>query len=368
MIRKTDSVTGKGIYGVSFILYDKDKNPIAQLVTDQSGHAYPDADLPDGRYWLRELEPAEGYEPDDELKTIFVEYGKTSLIEWKNKPITAQIQIVKYSSDYNSVTGAPAGTPLEGAVFEVTRARSGAVVCYVTSDARGVAATEPLPLGRYFITEVTAPPFYQISGERHEAELEYPGQIVRIATYDKSAELGTMIKKTGNIEVLAGDGMRYDFSGIANTSNVPLSDFYWTDRIPTDAARAQMLITGTYNQRLYYRALYKTNHNDYRVLAQNLLSTNNYSFSLAENVLGLMPGEVVTDVRLEFGTVPAGFAGVTKPMITVLTLPNLQSGYQIVNRCEVGGAYQGAPQSSTAAWVTKVVRFGPAPGLPQTGY
>jgi hypothetical protein len=347
-------------------LYDENKNPVMQLVTDQSGYAYPDGDLPDGRYYLRELEPAEGYEADDEMKTIFVEYGKTSLIEWTNKPITAQIQVMKYSLDDNPVTGLPAGSPLKGAVYEVTRARSGAAVCYITSDARGMAATEPLPLGRYYISEVTAPPYYQISNERYEAELEYPGQIIRISAYDKSAVLGTAIRKTGNIEVMAGDSMRYDFSGITNASNVPLSDFYWSDRLPTDASRAQMLVTGTYSQRNYYRALYKTNYNDYRVLAQNLLTTNNYSFSL--NVLGLMPGEAVTDVKLEFGTVEAGFASVTKPMITVLTLPNLQNGYQIINRCEVGGVYQGAPQVSTAAWLTKVVRFGPAPSLPKTGY
>jgi predicted nucleic acid-binding protein len=37
LLRKTDSVTGKGIYGVTFLLYDKDKNPIRQYVSDQSG-------------------------------------------------------------------------------------------------------------------------------------------------------------------------------------------------------------------------------------------------------------------------------------------------------------------------------------------
>jgi hypothetical protein len=110
------------------------------------------------------------------------------------------------------------------------------------------------------------------------------------------------------------------------------------------------------------------NYNDYRVLAQNLLSTNNYSFDLTENVLGLMRGETVTDIKLEFGTVGAGFKSVTNPMLTVRTLPNLPGGYQIINRCEVGGVYQGAPQVSTAAWLTSVVRFGPAPGLPKTGY
>lgn len=313
------------------------------------------------------MEPAPGYEADTEFKTVFVEAGKTAQIEWSNKPIRAQIQIVKYSSDYNPVTGLAAGSLLKGAVFEITKARSGEVVCHITTDARGVAASEPLPLGRYFIKEVTAPAYYQLSGERMEAELEYAGQIIRLSAYNKSASLGTQIKKTGNVEVLAGDSMRYDIS-LANTSNVPLTNFYWSDRLPTDAVRIQSFTTGTYNQRVYYRVVYKTNYNAWRVLSSNLLSTNNYSFNMTAAALGLMSGETVTEVKLEFGTVAAGFASETKPMITVLTLSSLANGYQIINRCEVGGQYLGAWQTSTAAWITKVIRLQPNPVLPKTGY
>ena len=162
--------------------------------------------------------------------------------------------------------------------------------------------------------------------------------------------------------------MYYTFSGIANTSNVPLSDFYWSDRIPTDAVRAQTILTGTYSQRGYYRVLYKTNYAQWRVLASNLISTNNYSFNLTASALGLIGGVVVTDIRLDFGTVQADFASVTNPVMTVLTLPTLSAGYQITNRREVGGRYQGAWQISNAVWITKVIRFGPTPELPKTGY
>ena len=47
--------------------------------------------------------------------------------------------------------------------------------------------------------------------------------------------------------------------------------------------------------------------NDYRTLADNLLSTNRYSFKIDSGSLKLASGEYVTDVRFEFGTVPAGF-------------------------------------------------------------
>ncbi len=115
--------------------------------------------------------------------------------------------------------------------------------------------------------------------------------------------------------------------------------------------------------------MYKTNYSEWRTLATNLITTNNYSFNMTANALGLMNGEAVTEVKLEFGTVSAGFASVTKPMINVLTLPTLPNGYQLTNRCEVGGQYQGAPQSSSSAWITKVLRFGsePGPSLPKTG-
>jgi uncharacterized surface anchored protein len=362
-------VTGKGIYGVTFLLYDKDKNPIRQYVSDQSGYVYigTDEQLPDGKYYLRELAPADGYEHDEELKTIYIVAGKTSQIEWKNKPIYAQIQVLKYSQDYNSITGTPAGTPLKGAVFEITRVKGGTVVGYITSDARGIAASEPLPLSRYYVKEVTPPQYYMINPEKLEAELEYTGQIVKLSVYDKSAVLGTSIKKTGNREIISGDSMWYDIF-IENTSNVQLGDFYWSDRLPTDASRVQTLTTGTYNQRLYYRVLYKTQLGGWKTLASNLLTTNNHSFSLTANALGLAQGDAVTEVKLEFGAVQPGFKSVTKPMINVLTLPNLVNGYSIVNRSECGGVYQGAPQYSISSWLTKVIRLGPAPSLPKTGY
>ena len=129
---------------------------------------------------------------------------------------------------------------------------------YITTDARGMAASKPLPLGRYKIIEVTAPAYWQLSGKTFDETLEYSGQIIKVSDYDKPSSLGVAITKWGNAEVLAGSQMRYDFT-IANTSNVPLSEFYWHDRIPTDAARATVFTTGTYSARLNYRILYKTN-------------------------------------------------------------------------------------------------------------
>ena len=367
MIHKIDAATGAGIYGVKFVLYDSGKNPIGEYTTDQDGYIYIDDELVPGKYYLRELEAADGYIRDEQYKTVYVERGKCAQIEWENSAVTGQIQIRKYSSEDNTVTGQLAGTPLEGAVFEITQARSGKVVGYIVTDARGVAASGPLPLGRYFVTEVSAPKYYQLSGEKMEAEIEYPSQIIKLSAYNKPAALGVTIKKSGNYEVQSGQAMSYDFSGIANTSNVALNHFFWHDRIPTDATRALSISTGTYNARLYYKVTFKTNLNDYRALASNLLTANNYSLSLNAATLRLVQGEYITDVRFEFGTVPSGFSSVVKPTMRVQVLGTVSNGYQIINRADVGGQYLNEWQTAKTTWVTTVRRFNTTP-LPKTGY
>ena len=103
LIHKVNAVTGEGIYGVSFILYDNGNNPIAQETSDDRGYVRFEG-LEDGRYYLRELEN-EGYIPDTQKKTVYVKSGETTEIEWQNTPITGQIQVTKVSADYNAMNG-----------------------------------------------------------------------------------------------------------------------------------------------------------------------------------------------------------------------------------------------------------------------
>ena len=370
ILHKIDSVTGLGIYNVKFLVYDQNKNPIGEYSTDNEGYIYID-DLTvqgKGKLFIRELEAAPGYELDKEYKTVYVQPGKTIEITWENVPITGQFQIHKYAAEYNEVTGTPAGAPLQGAVYEISEARSGKVVDYITTDARGVAASKALPLGRYKIVEVTAPAYWQLSGKTFDETLEYSGQIIKVSDYDKPSNLGVTITKRGNAEVLAGSQMRYDFT-IANTSNAPLDSYYWHDRIPTDAARATVFTTGTYSARLHYRILYKTNYSGtYQVLASNLITSSSYSFSL--NAIPMQAGEYVTDIYLDFGKVPAGFQSVVNPTLTVQVLGTIANGYQIINRADVGGKYQGTWQTGQASWVTVVRKLTNTvvPTLPKTGY
>lgn len=365
LIHKIDSTTGEGIYGVTFLLYDGNKNPMGQYESDQDGYVYITDLEKSGRYYIRELEN-EGYHVDKQLKTVYVTAGKTIEIEWENEPVTGQIQIYKYAAEYNEVTGTAPGTPLKGAVYEIVNARTGKVVYYITTDARGVAASKPLPLTRYQIREVTAPAYWQLDPTVHDVTLEYPGQIIKLSAYDKPSSLGVSITKRGNAQVMAGQSMRYDLT-VANTSNVPLESFFWHDKIPYDVARPTTLTTGTYSARLNYRILYKTNYNaSYQVLASNLLTGNNYSFAL--NAIPMQAGEVVTDIYFDFGKVPVGFQSTVNPTLSVMVNGNAVNGYYMVNRADVGGKYQGTWQTATASWVTIIRRLWNTPTLPKTGY
>ena len=261
VIHKIDSDTDRGLYGAHFLLMDEDRHTIAELVTDRDGYAELDEDIPDGVYYLREIKAPDGYTLDDRVKRIIVKNGSTEEILWENSKTQGQIQIIKKSADYNPITGKPAGSLLEGAIFEITRADTGVVVDRIVSDYRGVAASGPLPIGRYKIREITAPDYYQLNTTEFEVQLKVPNDVVQVEVLNNTANISTSVKKQGNTTVTPGQQMRYDFWDICNLSNVPLENFYWHDQIPTDAVRLNVIHTGTWNQPgLTYKVTYDTEH------------------------------------------------------------------------------------------------------------
>ena len=366
LLHKVDKATGKGIYGAVFLLYDSNRNPIGEYVTDQDGYIYADEGLADGRYYLREIKAAPGYVLDPELKTIYVRYGSTTEIEWSNTAECGQIQIIKKSADDNATNGLPAGTLLEGAVFEIYD-KAGNVVDTIKSDRNGRAVSKTLPLSRYTVREIKAPANYSIIPTVMTAYLEFNGQIVTFEVQNTSVSTGVSIKKTGPVQAVPGQPIRYVFSQIKNSSNVTLDSFYWRDQLPAQVMLSK-IVTGSYNQPLSYKVVYKTNlSGDYRTLADNLSTSKVYVLDARPAVLGLAANERVTEVMFVFGNVKAGFAQVETPYIYATARSGLANNSGIVNVADVGGLYNEQWIQAVSRWLTTVYTKTTVK-LPKTGY
>ena len=366
LLHKVDKATGKGIYGAVFLLYDSNHNPIGEYVTDQDGYIYADEGLADGRYYLREIKAAPGYVLDPELKTIYIRYGSTTEIEWSNTAECGQIQIIKKSADDNATNGLPAGTLLEGAVFEIYD-KAGNVVDTIKSDRNGRAVSKTLPLSRYTIREIKAPANYSINPTVMTAYLEFNGQIVTFEVQNTSVSTGVSIKKTGPVQAVPGQPIRYVFSQIKNISTVALDSFYWRDQLPAQVTLSK-IVTGSYNQPLSYKVVYKTNlSGDYRTLADNLSTSKVYVLDARPAVLGLAANERVTEVMFVFGNVKAGFAQVETPYIYATARSGLANNSGIVNVADVGGLYNGQWIQAVSRWLTTVYTKTTVK-LPKTGY
>ena len=366
LLHKVDKATGKGIYGAVFLLYDSNRNPIGEYVTDQDGYIYADEGLADGRYYLREIKAAPGYVLDPELKTIYIRYGSTTEIEWSNTAERGQIQIIKKSADDNATNGLPAGTLLEGAVFEIYD-KAGNVVDTIKSDRNGRAVSKTLPLSRYTVREIKAPANYSINPTVMTAYLEFNGQIVTFEVQNTSVATGVSIKKTGPVQAVPSQPIRYVFSQIKNSSNVALDSFYWRDQLPAQVTLSK-IVTGSYNQPLSYKVVYKTNlSGDYRTLADNLSTGKTYVLDARPAVLGLAANERVTEVMFVFGNVKAGFAQVETPYIYATARSGLANNSGIVNVADVGGLYNGQWIQAVSRWLTTVYTKTTVK-LPKTGY
>lgn len=364
LIHKVNAITGEGIPGVTFLLYDGNHRPIGEYTSDQRGYVYIDDLTESGRFYLRELEN-EGYVSDTELKTVYVRSGEVTELTWENTPICGQIQVIKKSANDNPINGLPAGTLLEGAVFEITD-KAGNVVDTIRTNNRGLAVSKRLPLSRYFVREVKAPEHYGISEKELTVYLEHEGQIVRIETENKSLATGISITKTGPKEIMANQPVRYAFSNIANTSNVSLSNFYWRDTIPAQV-RLEKVVTGTYNFPGTYKIVYRVNGGDYRTLADNLSTSKNYTLAASSVALGLASNERVTEIMFVFGQAPAGFSQVEAPYLHCKAVAGLPAG-SFVNVADAGGTYNGTWVQAVSRWVTSVYGKPTVPKLPRTGY
>ena len=335
-VKVVNGVTNAPVYQVRLQLKNG-ANVIQEYYTDGEGCIMLDKSVIAGDFTLEMISVPDTYILDTIPKKLSVANAGTTEIVWKIYNEGGQIQVEVKSSAENVTVDKPAGSLLQNAVFEITNPDTYQVVATIISDARGIAASPALPIGRYIVKMVAAPPFYGINESwQEEVRIKVNNDVVRISATCPSVKLGASITQQTNTSANVGSNIRVDVLTADSTSDVRLDNFYVHIKVPTDAARIVSLNPGKWNKPVWYKIQYKTNANDYKVLAENLNSENVYTYDLSTQALGLQSGEYVTDVRFEFGTVPAGFAMVSKTTYG-LYIQSVQNGYKLINRLEMGG-------------------------------
>lgn len=361
---KVDAETGKPMEGVKFRLLDSQKREIGVFTTNKNGRiTLTGLDGGTTVYW-QEVETLEGYELDESLHKVSLQWGKTSKITIENEKIYGRLEILKVAADGSALAKVDAGDSLAGAVFEIYN-KKGKLVDRITTDENGRAVTKKLPVGEYTGKEVTAPKFFLLNDQTFSFKIKKQDQRIKVTIENSSKKPQVEIEKRGNVEVLPGQEMSYTLSDIRNNSNCSLDNFYFEDVLPTDAVRISEIHTGTFNEILTYRITYRTNMTgSYRVLADNLSTQVNHDISCA--VPGLAANEYITAIRFEFGTVQEGFANERNPVLDVNVLPDLPDGHRIQNSVTISGTCDGVSVYDKDYWVTVVVKMPDKP-LPKTG-
>lgn len=368
-IRIVDATTGQGIYNMRLLLKTEAGDLVGEYITNDMGYIRLDKELADGYYTLEAISVPDGYRTDDIPRTIQILNGETTEVNWSFSQDVGQIQVVVRSTDYNNMLDLPEESLLSGAVFEIVNPDTYVVVDTITTGADGVAASAPLPLGRYIVRQKSASAYYAGSDKETEVKLKVANDVVRVEYYNRSLTVALKTEIQSNKNVSVGSFMRVDFPAVNNESDTRLDDFYWQIKIPTDCARAGTLYTGSWNTKAWYKVYYKTNMNDFREMSADLLSTNQNQLDLSSTALNLQTGEYVTDIRLSFGTVPANFKVSVKPSLYLYVMPNVYNGYKCIVRAEVGGKLSNNWQTATASWTTNILKTTTLPGrLPTTGF
>ena len=341
-----------------------------------------------GTYIVEETKAPTGYEIDDTPQTVYLS-GKEQDV------VTVEFSNGKHGDLIIDKIDSVTKQPLPGAQFKITTSDGSFVGNYggtvasngiYTTDSNGQIKLVDLKPDTYVVTEIKAPDGYVLDStsqtvkvDRNDTQtltfindkeltayLEYEGQILRFEVEDKSLSTGVAITKTGPKEIVAGQPVRYAFSGIANTSNVSLSNFYWRDTLPAQV-RLDTVVTGTYNRPGTYKIVYRVNGGGHRTLADNLSTQKNYTLAASATALKLASNERVTEIMFVFGQAPAGFAQVEKPYLHCKAVTGLSAG-SFVNVADVGGTYGGTWVQGISRWVTTVYGKPVIPTLPKTGY
>ena len=154
-ITKKDETTGENISNTTFTIYDNAGNQIATATTDNRGIA-KFSNLYPGTYTIKETTANTDYVLNTEAKTVTIQYGENSKVDFTNKKKTGKIKVIKVDKDNNEVK-------LQGVVFEILD-KNNNIIETLTTNENGEATSKELRIKEeYKVREKTTRNEYVLS-------------------------------------------------------------------------------------------------------------------------------------------------------------------------------------------------------------
>lgn len=181
-IKKTESNSSTPIEGVVFGLYDKEKNLIEEVTTDEEGIAIFN-NLYQDNYILKEISTTKDYVLDEKEFDVNVEFNKETVVEVKNKLKKGQIKVIKVDSNNKEIK-------LAGVKFEVLDENKN-VLEIIETDKNGEALTKEYAIRDYknlYLREIKTKKGYKLDEKIKKVVLK-ENEITNITIKNKLEEL-----------------------------------------------------------------------------------------------------------------------------------------------------------------------------------
>lgn len=196
-IKKSDTtgiVQGEAsLEGAEYTVYDLNKKEVGKIITNQEGDGRLD-NLPLGTYTVKETKAPVGYNLDWNTYTVDLTYkDQTSSIilghvDSKDMAKIGSIEIVKTDTDSKPLKGGEFGIYANADMYiGATLYKKGQLVMSIKTDENGIASSDILPYGSYYVKELKAPSTED--GNKENFVLSDETQHVKITGYSSARML-----------------------------------------------------------------------------------------------------------------------------------------------------------------------------------
>ena len=349
------------IPNVEFEILDTNNMIADKLITNEEGYAISKK-LPIGKYYLKEIKTNNKYVLNQEIVKFNIEYNKVIRLDIKNEKAKGKIQIIKTSSNDSPILNIKQGDVLEGVEFEIFNSKNELVDTIITNEF-GQAISKDLEIGRFKVIEKNTNKYYILNKNEFFVNVEKNGEI-RVLNIENEAVIPRLeIEKKGQEFAEKNAEIKYEFD-IKNISNTKLDNFIWVEYIPYKDCKVTKMITGTYNQEVESEIYYKTNQHDYRLLKAVSSLTSEY---INFDDLDLEDKEIITEIKVEYGTVGKEFKSLINPIIFTKIDNDVNKGDKIMNITELSGKIEDYIVRDKSNFETIIIEKEILKKLPKTG-